>query len=211
MQVLSVNRSQARIVSYRGQEVRTGVFKEPVIGRIVVRRLGLEGDVQADPRFHGGLLKAVYSYPQEHYAHWETYCGRSLTNGQFGENLTTVGVLENEVCLGDQFRFGTNVLEAVQPRSPCFKLGIKMGDATFPKAFLKAGLPGIYWRVVEEGEVATGDAIEIVSRSKHRISIRDVWRLVHGGEFDPAMAKVIVANFQLGPEWREPLEEKLND
>jgi MOSC domain-containing protein YiiM len=211
MQVLTVNVSQARIVSYRGKDVRTGIFKEPVPGRIIVRRLGLEGDIQADPRFHGGLLKAVYSYPQEHYPHWETHCGRALANGQFGENLTTVGLLENDVCLGDQFRFGTTVLEAVQPRSPCFKLGIKMGDATFPRAFLKAGRPGIYWRVIEEGDVAAGDAIESVFRSDHRISIRDVWRLVHGGEFDPAMAKVIVAKFQLGPEWREPLEEKLND
>ena len=210
MQVLSVNCSLTRIVSYRGKEVKTGIFKEPVSGPVTVRRLGLEGDVQADPRYHGGLLKAVYSYPFEHYAHWETYCERNLALGQFGENLTTTGLLETEVCLGDRFRFGTTVLEAVQPRSPCFKLGIKMGDAAFPKAFLQAGKPGIYWRVIEEGEVATGDAIVTVSRSAHRISIHDVWRLVHGSEFDPEMAKTIVANFPLGPEWREPLEEKLS-
>lgn len=210
MQVLTVNVSLGRIVSYRGTEVRTGIFKEPAAGRVAVRRLGLEGDIQADPRYHGGLLKAIYSYPHEHYPGWEAYVGQSLPNGQFGENLTTTGLLETDVCLGDQFRFGTAVLEAVQPRSPCFKLGIKMGDAAFPKAFLQAGMPGIYWRVIEEGDVASGDRIEVVSRSENRISIHDVWRLVHGGEFDPAMAKIIVANYQLGPEWREPLEEQLS-
>lgn len=207
MFVTSVNRGSPRIVSYRGQSVRTGIFKEPVPDRVFVRRLGLDGDAVVDLRYHGGTNKAVYSYPAEHYPDWELHVGRALPSGTFGENVTTTGLLESEVCLGDRFRFGTAVFEAAQPRSPCFKLGIKMGDPRFVKAFHQAGRPGIYWRVVEEGEVTAGDRIELVERAVDRVSIFDVWAMVHGDAFDTAKAKAALATNTLGPEWREPLEE----
>jgi MOSC domain-containing protein YiiM len=210
MFVTSVNRALPRLVSYRGQSVRTGIFKEPVPDRIAVRRLGLDGDAVVDLRYHGGTNKAVYGYPAEHYPDWERHVGRALAPGTFGENFTTTGLLETDVCLGDRFRFGTAVLEAAQPRSPCFKLGIKMGDPRFIKAFHQAGRPGIYWRVVEEGEVAAGDRVELTERATDRVSIFDVWAMVHGDAFDPAKAKAALATNSLGPEWREPLEESLN-
>ena len=205
----SVNVSPLRTVSYRGKEVRTGIFKEPVSGPIFVRHLDLDGDVIADPRYHGGTNKAVYSYPREHYPHWETHLGRTLPHGTFGENLTTSGIMETNVCLGDRYRFGSAILEAVQPRNPCFKLGIKMSDARFIKTFMLSGLSGIYWKVIEEGELAAGSPIELIEKSKDDVTIHDVWAMVHNDQFDPTRALTVVSKYAIGPEWREPLEDEL--
>ena len=210
MRIVSVNVSPIRTVSYHGKVVRTGIFKEPVSGRVLVRRMGLDGDHIADPRYHGGTNKAVYSYPAEHDPHWESHLGRTLPPGTFGENLTTTGLLENGICLGDRYRFGTAILEAAQPRTPCFKLGIKMGDATFIKVFLKSGFTGIYWRVVEEGELAAGEEIELIERSSHDVTIHEVWAMIHDDQFDAVKARVVLTKYAVGPEWREPLEERLN-
>ena len=210
MRIVSVNVSPIRAVSYHGKVVRTGIFKEPVSGRVLVRRMGLDGDTIADPRYHGGTNKAVYSYPAEHYPHWESHLGRTLPPGTFGENLTTTGLLENGICLGDRYRFGTAILEAAQPRTPCFKLGIKMGDATFIKSFLRSGFTGIYWRVLEEGELAAGDEIELIEQSSNDVTIHDVWVMVHNDRFDAVKARVVLMNYAVGSEWREPLEERLN-
>jgi MOSC domain-containing protein YiiM len=175
MKVLAVNISGPKPLTYRGQTVATGIFKTPVTGRIRVQRLGLEGDVQVDKRVHGGPDKAVYIYPHEHYAHWETFLSRKdFAFGQFGENLTTTGLLEDEVRVGDKLRIGSVLLEVTQPREPCFKLMTKMNDFTFAKPFLTSGHTGFYLRVLEEGELGAGDAIERDATDTAAPTIREV-------------------------------------
>ncbi len=161
MRVVSVNVALGRPVPWQGRVVRTGIFKEPVGGRVRIGPLGLDGDEQADPEVHGGPLKAVYAYPAEHYAFWRRELpGTHLGWGAFGENLTVSGVAEEAVRVGDRFRVGTALLAATKPRFPCYKLGIKFGREDMIPRFLASGRTGFYLRVLEPGEVGTGDAVE---------------------------------------------------
>jgi len=173
LRVLSVNVSLARSVPWKGGTVSTGIYKEPTDRRVRVRTLGLEGDEQVDRRAHGGPRKTVYGYPGEHYALWRRELARSdLAWGAFGENLTTEGLLEADVHAGDRYRVGTAVLEVTQPRFPCYKLGIRVGREDILPLFLKSGRSGFYFAVVQEGEVAAGDGIEVVSRAVERPTIK---------------------------------------
>ncbi|MEI6085287.1 MAG: MOSC domain-containing protein [Verrucomicrobiota bacterium] len=181
MRILSVNVSGPKELTYRGQTVATGIFKTPVAGRVRVSRLSIDGDVQVDKRVHGGVDKAVYAYPHEHYAHWEKFLGRTdFAFGQFGENLTTVGLLEDEVRVGDVWRVGTVALQVTQPREPCFKLMSKMNDFKFAKPFLASGRTGFYLRVLAEGEIGAGDSIERVTSEPAALTIREVIRQQFG-------------------------------
>jgi MOSC domain-containing protein YiiM len=137
----------------------------------MVRRLNLDGDEQADLRVHGGPDKAVYCYPSEHYVAWKADLGRELAFGSFGENLTLSGLLEETMHIGDLFAIGECLLQISQPRLPCFKLGIKFGDQRFVARFLKAGRPGFYCRVLKEGLIEPGQAIEIVERDESRLTV----------------------------------------
>ena len=178
MKLISVNVSRPKEIAARGRTVTTGIFKEAVAGRVRLGRLNLEGDGQADLRVHGGPNKAVYAYPSEHYDYWKRELGRSnLVFGQFGENLTVEGMLESEVHLGDVFKVGSAVVQVSQPRSPCYKLGIRMGSSGFPKLFLASGRPGFYLRVLEEGEVGAGDPIELAHADPDRLSVLEASRL----------------------------------
>ena len=175
MKAVSVNISGPKPLTYRGKTVATGIFKTPVVGNIRVHRLGLEGDVQVDKRVHGGPDKAVYIYPYEHYAHWEEFLSRKdFAFGQFGENLTTLGLLEDEVHVGETLRIGSVLLQVTQPREPCFKLMTKMNDFTFAKPFLTSGRTGFYLRVLEGGELSAGDAIERVATEPDAPTIREI-------------------------------------
>src|SRR3954469_18300828 len=179
MQLVSVNVSLPRPVEVRGRVVSTSIFKEPAGGRVLVRRLSLAGDWQADLRAHGGLDKAVYAYPLEHYAPWSQELGRDdLRPGQFGENLTVEGLTEDTARLGDVLRVGGALLQVTQPRIPCFKLGIKMGDPAFPRRFLASGRTGFYLRGLEEREVGAGDSVELVEASDGP-TVRGLCHLVH--------------------------------
>src|ERR1017187_7337669 len=140
---VSVNVAVRKTLSFRGSQIRTGIFKEPVTGPVRLTVLGLERDFQADHRFHGGPEKALYLYPIEHYAHWEPVLGPQ-SPGYFGENPTTAGLLETEVCAGDVFRIGSATVAVTEPRSPCFKLGLKVGSPKFVRTFLKSGRLGFY-------------------------------------------------------------------
>ena len=166
MRLLSVNVSPPKEVLHGSETVETGIFKEPVAGRVMLRELNLDGDGQADLINHGGVHQAVYAYPIEHYDYWRRELGREdFGFGQFGENFTVEGMPEDEVHIGDVFRVGGDALvEVSQPRTPCFKLGIRMGLPRFPKLFLKSGRIGFFLRVLEEGEVGAGDAGERVAR-----------------------------------------------
>jgi len=177
MKVLSVNVGLPRLVEYRGEPVATGIFKEPVVGRIRVNELNLEGDRQADLRVHGGYYKAVYVYPSEHYEFWKReFPEMELPFGIFGENLTTTGLLEKDVFAGDRLGIGTAEFIVTQPRQPCFKLGIRFGRVDIIKRFAKSGRSGFYLSIEKTGELEAGNTVEILDRGQSEVSITDVAR-----------------------------------
>jgi MOSC domain-containing protein YiiM len=183
MRITSVNVGMPAPLPRGGDSVPSGIVKAPVSGRVRVGRTNIDGDGQADLRVHGGPDKAVYAYPAEHYATWSRELGRDdLVPGFFGDNLTLEGIDEEDVLIGDRFRIGTALLEVSQPRIPCFKLGIRVGDPHFLKPFLQSGRTGFYLRVIEEGEVGAGDPVERVSRGDGGLSVREVCRLFSGGD-----------------------------
>ena len=208
MKLLSVNVSQPKEVSYNGKRIKTGIFKEPVAGRTVMRRLNLDGDGQGDPSVHGGIHKAVYIYTIEHYDYWKHELGRDdLTYGQFGENLTVEGLLEETVHIGDVFRIGEALVEVSQPRVPCFKLGIKMGNPQIVKPFLASKRVGFYVRVLEEGEVEAGDTIKRTKIGDGGMTVKEIVHLRH---FDNANTAAIekAANLPaLTPSWRNAFKK----
>src|SRR5436190_5747658 len=161
MRVVSVNVGLPRTVRWKGREVTTGIFKEPVSGRVPLRRLNFDGDGQADLKVHGGAAQAVYAYPLEHYAFWQEQLGRELPFGSLGENLTVLWLpLEGEVAIGDRFRVGTAELTVTQPRLPCYKLGVRFRREDMVKRFLASGRTGYYLAVEVDGDVAAGDRVE---------------------------------------------------
>lgn len=170
-----MNVSLPKTVVWNGTAVRTGIFKRPVTGRVKVRLFGLEGDGQADLTVHGGLEKAVYVYPSKHYEYWQHELRQALPWGMFGENITTEGLLEDEVRIGDRLRIGSAELIVTQPRFPCYKLGIKFGQMEIVRRFLESGRSGFYLAVLVEGEVAAGDSIDLLSRDENSPSIADVF------------------------------------
>jgi MOSC domain-containing protein YiiM len=178
MKLVSVNVGLPREVISRGQAVETGIFKEPVEGRVMVRALNLDGDRQADLTVHGGPDKAVYAYPSEHYDYWrKEFPGMVLPFGMFGENFTTQGLREESLNLGDRFRIGEAEFVVTQPRMPCYKLGIKFGRDDIVKLFLASGRSGFYFRVLREGAVGAGDEIVRIASDKNNVTVADITRL----------------------------------
>jgi MOSC domain-containing protein YiiM len=176
MKLLSVQVGRPRTVTHREREIRTAIFKDPVLLPVRARRLGLDGDAQADLRVHGGPDKAVYAYDAAGYAYFRDLLGRGLTWGEFGENLTVEGMPESEVRAGDVYRIRGALLQVTTPRSPCYKLAMRMEMPRFPKLFLESGRTGFYLRVLEEGELAAGDGIELVSRDPAAPTVRETVR-----------------------------------
>ena len=178
MRILSVNVGLPREVTWQGKLVTTGIFKEPVKAPVMLRTLNLDGDQQADLTVHGGVDKAVYVYPSEHYGYWRAELpGVDLSWGVFGENFTTEGLLEETVYIGDRFRIGDAQVVVTEPRMPCYKLGIKFGRADIIKRFLASHRTGFYFAVAREGMVSAGDAIEFIGRDQQEISVADITRL----------------------------------
>ncbi len=208
MKLRSVNISGLTQVVHQGELVQTGIFKRPVAGPVAVGAIQMAGDKQADLLNHGGADKAVYGYPWEHYARWAAELGRDdFEPGQFGENLTTEGILESELSIGDRLRVGTVLLEVSQPRMPCFKLNIRMKSPTFSKVFLKSGLVGFYFRVLETGDVQAGDAIEIEPTAYERTSISEVAYTRFFDSKNLAALERILDNPALAAVWRRDFEE----
>jgi MOSC domain-containing protein YiiM len=178
VKVLSVNVGLPRKVLFNGQIVTTAIFKDPVKGPIMLRKLNLDGDKQADLTVHGGVDKAVYSYPAEHYDYWrKQFPNMDLVWGMFGENFTTEGLMEDSVNIGDQFQMGSAKLVATQPRMPCYKLGVRFGRMEVIRQFMTSGRPGIYFKVLEEGEVEAGNKIRIIRKDKNNVTVKDIVRL----------------------------------
>lgn len=212
MKLLSINVAQPRAIQVGTREVMTGIYKEPIAGRVRVRRHNLEGDAQADLSVHGGEYKAVYAYPFEHYAQWERDLGRSdFKPGMFGENLTISGATEDLVCIGDVLRIGTTVLQVTHPRMPCFKLAHKFGRPQFIKEFLLSGRSGFYMRIVEEGELGAGDAMEFIRRDPQRVTVRALLGLTDLKEINPDLAKRALVAEGLPPNWRDDVAAFLSN
>jgi len=179
MTLVSVQVGRPRTVRWRGRVVTTGIYKEPVTGRILLRRFNLDGDQQADLTVHGGRDKAVYVYPSEHYTFWRKELpGNPLPYGSFGENFTSEGLDERSVHIGDRFRIGGAVVDVTQPRLPCYKLGLRFGRPDMPKRFHASGRCGFYLMVVEEGEVGAGDAWERLAHDALGMSVSESYRKV---------------------------------
>ena len=192
MKIVSLNTGLPREVLWRGRMVTTGIFKQPVEGRIALRKLNLDGDRQADLSVHGGLHKAVYCYPLEHYDYWtKELPGRELPMAIFGENFTTQGLSEDSAHLGDQFSVGTAEVVVTQPRLPCYKLGVRFQADDMVKRFLASARTGFYFAVTREGEVGAGDEIELIARDPNAVPISEITRLYVARRYsDPDLASL---------------------
>ncbi len=209
MQVISVNVGLPREVIWKGKTVLTGIFKAPVEGRIQMRSLNLDGDRQADLTVHGGIEKAIYAYPVEHYAYWRRQQpDEDFPWGAFGENLTVEGLSEATVNIGDRFRVGSAEVMVTQPRFPCFKLNLKFGRNDMVKQFLDSRLSGIYFSVVKEGEVGAGDAIELIYRDEHDVTIADIVR-IYAREADEALVRRAVEVPALAIDLRNYFQQQI--
>ncbi|HEX8137273.1 MAG TPA: MOSC domain-containing protein [Pyrinomonadaceae bacterium] len=210
MEIISLNVGRPRLVMWRGEAVSTGIYKEPVEGRIKLRTLNLDGDRQADLTVHGGPMKAVYAYPAEHYEFWRAELPRMhLPWGMFGENFTTLGLDEQSVFIGDRFRAGTAELMVTQPRMPCYKLGIKFGRPEILKWFLASGRTGFYFSVIREGEVGRGDTMELIERDAHEVTVSEITRLYAHGKTDVEAMRRAARVEALPRSWRDYFQERI--
>jgi MOSC domain-containing protein YiiM len=195
-----------RIVPSHGELVATGIFKFPMPGRVLMRTLNLDGDRQANLSVHGGQDKAVYGYPSEHYPFWKTQLpGVELPWGSFGENLTTSGLDEKTVHIGDRFAIGGAEVVVTQPRLPCFKLNLKFGRDDMVKRFLASHFTGFYFRVLREGEVGAGDEIILVHQDENRVSVRDIVGLYLGETNSRELRDRALRVEYLAKVWRDDL------
>lgn len=212
MKVVSVNVGLPGEVRSNGGRVRTGIFKHPVPGPIRVQRLNLVGDRQADLSVHGGPNKAVYAYPAEHYIYWRSELpDEDLPWGMFGENLTTDGLNERDASIGDRFRVGTAELIVTQPRVPCYKLGIRFGRPEMVKRFLNSRRTGFYFAVAQEGEIDTGDPIELVAREPNSLTVADIFQLYAFDTNDREMLQRAAELKALPESWRGYFQEQLQN
>jgi MOSC domain-containing protein YiiM len=206
--IVSINVGQPREVLVGDRMVLTSIFKTPVEGKVALRRFNIDGDRQSDLSVHGGPFKAVYSYSSEHYPFWaEQIPGTPLPPGAFGENLTTEGMLEDIVHIGDTFRAGSAILQVTQPRMPCFKLAIRMNRADMVKKFWASGFSGIYFSIVEEGEFESGDPIQTLDADPGRVSVADVVRLFKRETKDPDLFSRAM-NAPLFGSWKRDIRER---
>lgn len=213
MKIVSLNIGLPREVVWHGINVTTGIFKEPVEGRIALRKLNLDGDQQADLTVHGGEYKAVYCYPVEHYEYWKGKLpGRDLPLAIFGENFTVEGMLEDDVQIGDRFAVGTAEVIVTQPRLPCYKLGVRFQADDLVKLFFESRRTGFYVAVMREGEVGAGDAITRLARGPEDISVADITRLYAERRFsagDVAVLRRAMKAAALPESWKEYFRERL--
>jgi MOSC domain-containing protein YiiM len=208
--LLSVNAGLPREVQWRGRVVLTSIFKAPVPGRVRVMRMNLVGDRQADLSVHGGADKAVYAYPSEHYAFWRNELpGADLPWGAFGENLTTEGLLEDKVHIGDRFRAGSAEFIVTQPRMPCFKLGIRFNRPDMVKRFLRSGRTGFYLAVLREGEIGAGDRLDLIEEDASHITVADVVALYAADAANQDLLRRASELPALPASWREYFRERL--
>ncbi len=210
MELISVNVGLPRLLAWGGDTFKTGIFKVPVSGRVMLRRTNLDGDRQADLSVHGGPDKAVYGYPSEHYEYWrEQLPGHDLPWGAFGENFTTAGLLETEVSVGDRYQVGSAVVMAKTPRLPCFKLAAKFQRDEMIEEFLNSGYSGFYFSILEEGEVGAGDEFQFLGGETPTLTIAEAQRLFSSGSSDVELLKRATRVKTLPERWRERFQARL--
>jgi ferredoxin-NADP reductase/MOSC domain-containing protein YiiM len=210
MKLVSVNVSEPKTVDHLGRRVSTGIYNEPVTGRVMVRKLNVDGDGQADLTVHGGVYKAVYVYDLENIRYWQQELGRDdLGYGHFGENFTVEGMTDDRIHIGDVFRIGGALLEVTQPRVPCFKLEMKMDLPGFSRQFITSGRLGFYLRVLEEGEVGAGDSIERVQVGPEKITVWEFARLYYFDYNNQERIRRLLRISAIPPDWSRAFEEIL--
>jgi len=209
MKILAVSVGQEREIG-DVPDVRSAIFKKPVDGKIMLRLRGLDGDVQTDLDVHGGFERAVLVYSWDNYAIWRQELGRDdMAFGEFGENFTVEGMVDGDVHIGDLYRVGGAVVEVTHGRIPCHKLGIRFGDAGFPKVFLKSLRTGFFLRVLEEGEVGAGDTFERLAIGPERITVKEAVDLLYRDAVDPRRAAALADLAAIPTSWRDRARAKL--
>ena len=210
--IISLNVGKARDVpAANDRTVRTGIFKSAVVGPIALGLNGLSGDEQADLKVHGGPYKAVYSYASEHYSRWKQELGvDELAWGAFGENLTTAGLMEEDLVVGERFRVGSAILQVAQPRMPCFKLALRFGRSDMVKLFWASGRSGTYFSVVQEGEISAGDEMVKVQQELDGVTIADVVRLYSGATWESELRERALRS-PLRGSWKQGIRERLTE
>lgn len=204
MKLISLNVGRPQLIVYKGATISTGILKKPVTGRVALRTLNLEGDRQADLSVHGGLNKAVYAYPSEHYEYWwKELPDAKLPWGAFGENFTTTDLREEDLHIGDRFRAGSAVLVVRQPRMPCYKLAAKFQRDDMIERFLTSGRSGFYFSVEQEGEVGVGDSFELISPAPDGVTIAEINLLFSRDRYNRDLLHKAVATPALPEDWRE--------
>ena len=210
MKLISVNVGLPQVVMSNGDAVSTGIFKEPVAGRVMLRTLNLDGDRQADLSVHGGPSKAVYAYPSEHYEYWKRELPEmKLPWGMFGENFTTEGLFESELNIGDKFHVGSAVVMVTEPRMPCYKLGIKFGRPDIVKRFLASERTGFYFAVLQEGEVGASDSIDLIERSKDSVKVSDITLLYTREKRNVGLLRRAMEVEALPESWKSYFQHRL--
>jgi MOSC domain-containing protein YiiM len=205
--VVSVNVARPRTVAWQGHQVTSAIWKVPVDGAVAVRGVNLSGDDQADRQAHGGPDKAVYAYAMEDYDFWHDQVGVDVQPGLFGENLTIRGLDVSHALVGGRWQIGGVLLEVCQPRIPCYKLGMRLQDTTFPRQFAAAERPGAYLRILREGTLTAGDAVTVLSRPEHEVSVAFVSRAYHS---DRSLLPRLLEIEELSVSWRDWAERMLS-
>jgi MOSC domain-containing protein YiiM len=212
IKLISVNVGLPQGVEWHGKVVRTSIWKKPVAGRVRAATLNLEGDRQSDLSVHGGVYKAVYAYPSEHYSYWRNILpDNDLPWGAFGENFTIEGLLENDVRIGDRFQIGSAEFMVTQPRMPCYKLGIRFNRTDIIKLFLQSKRSGFYFSVLREGEVEAGDPIHRVFRPETALTIPDIVNLYAVDSENQELLRRAIESPALPESWKEYFRKRLWD
>tara|TARA_R110001583_G_scaffold177418_2_gene332560 strand:+ start:64315 stop:64962 length:648 start_codon:yes stop_codon:yes gene_type:complete len=212
MKLVSVNVSLSVEIDYNNTRISTSIFKKPVAGEVAVSEFKLAGDQQVDLENHGGGHKAVYAFAAEQYDYWRQTLDRpELHYGQFGENLTISGLDEASVCIGDQIQIGDCILEATQPRIPCFKLGIALALQTMPKQFIDHGHTGIYFKVLKMGSIIAGDNVTRLHQHSHQLAVKTLFKAYFDPDFMEAekVMQTAAETRELSDEWREKVFKRL--
>jgi MOSC domain-containing protein YiiM len=210
MKLISMSVGRPQDVTWHGRAVTSSIWKTPVEGRVHVSRLNLDGDQQADLTVHGGADKAVYVYPREHYAYWQSELpDLDFPWGAFGENLTIEGLLEDQAQIGDRLRVGSAEFIVTQPRMPCYKLGVRFDRPDMVKRFLQSKRTGFYLAVLREGEVAAGDAIEFTDRQTNGVTITDIVDLYTADSQNQELLRRAAETPALPEGWKDYFRQRL--
>lgn len=213
MKIISVNISKSKAALYNGKEIETGIFKKPTNNEVSIEKTNIVGDQQADLVNHGGEHKAVYAFSSDHYEYWkDALQNQDLSSGAFGENFTVSNLSEDTINIGDQFRFGTALLEVSQPRVPCYKLGIALNNKNAPKLFTQHYCTGVYFRVLTPGIAKACDVISIEKKATYSVSLKTLFQAYFDKQYqdcEKVFAKALALD-ELAPEWKEKLSKRLN-